>query len=90
MKNEFSSQERVIGPGDEEVEEDEEMDEEAVKKHAAFVKARGRHYSNEAEAMKRARALMDEDEEEISNLEKRAEDIPMAERAKVNGAKHDT
>ncbi|KIJ69798.1 hypothetical protein HYDPIDRAFT_77607 [Hydnomerulius pinastri MD-312] len=38
-------------PGDE-VETEEEMDEEAAAKHAAFVRARGRHYSNEAEAMK--------------------------------------
>ncbi|KAN0097102.1 hypothetical protein V8E55_001548 [Tylopilus felleus] len=37
-------------PGDEV--ETEEMDEEAAAKHAAFVRARGRHYSNEAEAMK--------------------------------------
>ncbi|KAJ7246563.1 hypothetical protein B0H12DRAFT_1021178 [Mycena haematopus] len=36
----------------EEVELDEEMDEETAAKHAAFVRARGRHYSNEAEAMK--------------------------------------
>ncbi|KAF8914265.1 hypothetical protein CPB84DRAFT_75969 [Gymnopilus junonius] len=38
-------------PG-EEVEFEEEMDEETAAKHAAFVRARGRHYSNEAEAMK--------------------------------------
>ncbi|CAK5275295.1 unnamed protein product [Mycena citricolor] len=35
-----------------ELEEDEEMDEETAAKHADFVRARGRHYSNEAEAMK--------------------------------------
>ncbi|KAG5651148.1 hypothetical protein H0H81_009720 [Sphagnurus paluster] len=50
-------------PG-EEVEFDEEMDEETAAKHAAFVRARGRHYSNEAEAMKRAAQLMDEDDDE--------------------------
>jgi len=61
------------------------MDEEAAKKHAEFVKARGRHYSNEAEAMKRARKLMVEEEE----LEKEANDVPMDEHsAKVNGVKH--
>jgi len=49
-------------PG-EEVEFDEEMDEESASKHAEFVRARGRHYSNEAEAMKRA-AQMDEDEDD--------------------------
>ncbi|KAF9567389.1 hypothetical protein CPC08DRAFT_627043 [Agrocybe pediades] len=38
-------------PG-EEVEFEEEMDEETALKHAEFVRARGRHYSNEAEAMK--------------------------------------
>ncbi|KAI1796056.1 hypothetical protein LXA43DRAFT_1090153 [Ganoderma leucocontextum] len=50
-------------PGDE-IEVEEEMDEEAAAKHAAFVRARGRHYSNEAEAMKMAKKLMDEEEEE--------------------------
>ncbi|KAF7775760.1 hypothetical protein Agabi119p4_4153 [Agaricus bisporus var. burnettii] len=54
----------VGGDRGEEVEEDEEMDEEAAAKHAAFVRARGRHYSNEAEAMKRAAQLMDEDDED--------------------------
>ncbi|KAF9226865.1 hypothetical protein BS17DRAFT_776252 [Gyrodon lividus] len=34
------------------------MDEEAAAKHAAFVRARGRHYSNEAEAMKVRSRLM--------------------------------
>ncbi|KAI9000689.1 hypothetical protein BD414DRAFT_405222 [Trametes punicea] len=58
-------------PGDE-VEFEEEMDEEAAKKHAEFVRARGRHYSNEAEAMKvRAIAgmiLMEEEDEESSSV----------------------
>lgn len=49
-------------PGDE-VEVEEEMDEETAAKHAAFVRARGRHYSNEAEAMKRAARMMADDEE---------------------------
>ncbi|KAH9942564.1 hypothetical protein B0H21DRAFT_750952 [Amylocystis lapponica] len=49
-------------PGDE-IEFDEEMDEETAAKHAAFVRARGRHYSNEAEAMKMAKRLMDEEDE---------------------------
>ena len=72
-KDDFSKKGKTIGPDDEEVEEEEEMDEEgkpqplirlfenidrsnrpllAARKHAEFVKARGRHYSNEAEAMK--------------------------------------
>ncbi|KAF8165628.1 hypothetical protein B0H34DRAFT_689867 [Crassisporium funariophilum] len=38
-------------PG-EEVEFEEEMDEETAAKHKDFIQARGRHYSNEAEAMK--------------------------------------
>ncbi|KAI0751128.1 hypothetical protein C8Q80DRAFT_1155690 [Daedaleopsis nitida] len=53
-------------PGDE-VEFEEEMDEETAKKHAAFVRARGRHYSNEAEAMKMAKRLMADDEDEESS-----------------------
>ncbi|KAH0840244.1 hypothetical protein J3R83DRAFT_1251 [Lanmaoa asiatica] len=48
----------------------EEMDEEAAAKHAAFVRARGRHYSNEAEAMKKAALLMDdEDDDETGKAE---------------------
>ncbi|KAI3616697.1 protein phosphatase regulatory subunit glc9 [Moniliophthora roreri] len=37
-------------------------------KHAAFVRARGRHYSNEAEAMKRAAKLMAEEDDDIEAL----------------------
>jgi len=44
--------------------EEEEMDEETAAKHQAFVKARGRHYSNEAQAMKLAAKLMAEEDEE--------------------------
>ncbi|KAJ6616218.1 hypothetical protein B0H10DRAFT_1405844 [Mycena sp. CBHHK59/15] len=53
LPNEARHEIRADGrePG-EEVELDEEMDEETAAKHAAFVRARGRHYSNEAEAMK--------------------------------------
>ncbi|KAI0722318.1 hypothetical protein C8T65DRAFT_628944 [Cerioporus squamosus] len=55
-------------PGDE-VEFEEEMDEETARKHAAFVRARGRHYSNEAEAMKMAKKLMEEDDDtEVSSV----------------------
>ncbi|KAJ7167652.1 hypothetical protein C8R46DRAFT_1093698 [Mycena filopes] len=44
-RGEIRADERETG---EEVELDEEMDEETAAKHAAFVRARGRHYSNEA------------------------------------------
>jgi protein phosphatase inhibitor 2 len=50
-------------PG-EEVEVDEEMTEESAAKRAEFLRARDRHYSNEAEVMKRASQMMDEDEDE--------------------------
>ncbi|KAF8559441.1 hypothetical protein OG21DRAFT_1480784 [Imleria badia] len=53
-------------PGEEP--ESEEMDEEAAAKHAAFVRARGRHYSNEAEAMKKAASFMDEEEDEENKV----------------------
>jgi protein phosphatase inhibitor 2 len=56
----------VAGSPGEEVETEEEMDEEAAAKHAAFVRARGRHYSNEAEAMKRAAKMVDDEDEEAS------------------------
>jgi len=52
------------GVGAGEVEEDEELTPEAAEKHAAFVRARGRHYSNEGAAMKRAKELIEDDEEE--------------------------
>jgi len=48
-----------------EVELEEEMDEETAAKHAAFVRARKGHYSNEAEAMKKAAELTDDDDEEL-------------------------
>jgi len=50
----------VHGDGD-------ELDPEAQAKHEAFLLARGRHYSNEAEAMKRAQQLMDDEEEEAGD-----------------------
>ncbi|KAG8783678.1 hypothetical protein FRC12_019466 [Ceratobasidium sp. 428] len=56
-----------------EIEEDE-MDEESAEKHAAFIKARGRHYSNEAEAMKRAQQLMDQDDDDEGDDEEMRED----------------
>ncbi|KAG6815660.1 hypothetical protein H0H87_012571 [Tephrocybe sp. NHM501043] len=60
-RREIRADDRETG---EEVEVEEEMDEETAAKHAAFVRARGRHYSNEAEAMKRAAQLMDDDDDE--------------------------
>jgi len=71
----------------EEVETEEEMDEEAAAKHEAFVRARGRHYSNEAEAMKRAAKMMDEEDEETNEPEV----SPLAdgvEAVAINGAVH--
>lgn len=52
-----------VGVGGE-IEEEEEMSPEAAEKHAAFVRARGRHYSNEAEAMKLAQRLMAQEDDE--------------------------
>lgn len=80
-------------PGDEV--EFEEMDEEAAAKHAAFLRARGRHYSNEAEAMKVAAKLMeDEDEEdESASIDHSVDEdsvmsVDEEAPAKVNGAFH--
>jgi protein phosphatase inhibitor 2 len=64
----------------------------AVEKHAAFVRARGRHYSGEAEAMRRAKQLLDKEEDEDDKMgggggeeveEPLKESIPGA--PKVNG-----
>ncbi|KAK7696290.1 hypothetical protein QCA50_000944 [Cerrena zonata] len=82
-------------PGDE-VEFEEEMDEETAAKHAAFVRARGRHYSNEAEAMKMAKQLMEaEDDEDTSSMDhanddtdSASQDISMNEDVEVNGVVH--
>jgi len=49
--------------------EEEEMDEEAAAKHDAFLKARGRHYSNEAEAMKLAQELLKNEEDDEASFE---------------------
>lgn len=63
----------LIRNGDEVLEDEEILDEETVAKRAEFRKARGRHYSNEAEAMKRAQALMaaenDEDDDGDSDMQ---------------------
>ncbi|GJJ07182.1 hypothetical protein Clacol_001382 [Clathrus columnatus] len=67
--------------GDGAVEFGEEMDEETAARHAAFVRARGRHYSNEAEALKRAQRLLAEEEEELAedeNKKSSEEDIDEA------------
>ncbi|EPQ59192.1 hypothetical protein GLOTRDRAFT_109575 [Gloeophyllum trabeum ATCC 11539] len=76
--------------------EEEEMDEETAAKHEAFVKARGRHYSNEAQAMKLAAKLMEEeDDDDAAETDSRAdtasEDVSMEDSAadevspRVNG-----
>ncbi|KAJ7591441.1 hypothetical protein C8J56DRAFT_1047649 [Mycena floridula] len=68
----------------EEVEFEEEMDEETAQKHAAFVRARGRHYSQEAEAMKLAAKLAAEEDEAAEDDE--PEEIPPM--PKMNGIGH--
>ncbi|KAG7447597.1 uncharacterized protein BT62DRAFT_930612 [Guyanagaster necrorhizus] len=78
-------------PGSE-VELDEEMDEETAAKHAAFVRARGRHYSNEAEAMKRAAKLMAEEDDDNAEGDDDASDhsvppVPPLS-SKLNGIDH--
>ncbi|KAF8239040.1 hypothetical protein L208DRAFT_1386907 [Tricholoma matsutake] len=70
-------------PGEEVEFEEEEMDEEAAAKHAAFVRARGRHYSNEAEAMKRAAQLMDEEDDDSQDAGLHELDKPT-----TNGIQH--
>ncbi|GBE79857.1 predicted protein [Sparassis crispa] len=80
-------------PGDE-IEFEEEMDEETAAKHAAFVRARGRHYSNEAEAMKMAKKLMEEDDEEsVVSVDHSVDDdsamsVDEESPAKMNGIVH--
>ncbi|KAJ8582220.1 hypothetical protein M405DRAFT_831031 [Rhizopogon salebrosus TDB-379] len=69
LPNEARGEIRAMeGDKGEEVETDEEMDEEAAAKHAAFVRARGRHYSNEAEAMKRAAQMIKDEDEGTSDM----------------------
>ncbi|EIM87868.1 uncharacterized protein STEHIDRAFT_138415 [Stereum hirsutum FP-91666 SS1] len=72
--------------------EEEEMDEETQAKHEAFIKARGRHYSNEAEAMKMAQKLMEEEDDDAEEETNGAvdDDVSMNgdEPPKVNGVVH--
>ncbi|KAI9462061.1 hypothetical protein F5148DRAFT_1214450 [Russula earlei] len=60
--------------------DEEVMSPEAAAKHEAFLKARGRHYSNEAEAMKRAAKLMEEDDDDSQG-----EGVQVPPVRKVNG-----
>ncbi|KAK2465999.1 hypothetical protein APHAL10511_001640 [Amanita phalloides] len=46
----------------------EEMDPEAAAKHAEFLRARGRHYSGEAEAMKRAKQMLEKEEDDEDKM----------------------
>lgn len=62
----------------------------AQAKHEAFLLARGRHYSNEAEAMKRAQELIEAEEEDADGSpdtmevdEGADEDTPRTGRSKV-------
>ncbi|KAJ7682298.1 hypothetical protein DFH06DRAFT_1075939 [Mycena polygramma] len=71
----------------EEVELDEEMDEETAVKHAEFVRARGRHYSNEAEAMKLAAKLLSEEEDDQETEESTIPDVPPLP-TQMNGVGH--
>ncbi|CAK5262857.1 unnamed protein product [Mycena citricolor] len=68
-----------------ELEEDEEMDEETAAKHADFVRARGRHYSNEAEAMKLAAKLLEEEDGDSEDVE--VPPVPPLP-SKINGIGH--
>ncbi|KAF7792838.1 hypothetical protein EIP86_003939 [Pleurotus ostreatoroseus] len=75
-------------PGDE-IEEGEEIDEETAAKHAAFIRARGRHYSNEAEAMKRAKKLIEEEDgESVDNASVQDHDMDEDSPVQVNGVVH--
>ncbi|KAI0247180.1 hypothetical protein BJV78DRAFT_1157380 [Lactifluus subvellereus] len=60
--------------------DEEAMSPEAAAKHEAFLKARGRHYSNEAEAMKRAAQLTDDEDDDSQ-----AEEPPVPPVPRVNG-----
>jgi len=61
--------------------DEEDLSPEAVAKHEAFLKARGRHYSNEAEAMKRAAHLMEEEDDDSPSEGAQVPPVP-----RVNGA----
>jgi len=82
------------GSAGEEVEFDEEMDEETAAKHAEFVRARGRHYSNEAEAMKRAAKLIEDEDDDSTgpiddaSMDESIEDTNIPPVPKINGVGH--
>ncbi|KAJ7639269.1 hypothetical protein FB45DRAFT_905150 [Roridomyces roridus] len=83
-RHEIRADERETG---EEVELDEEMDEETAAKHAAFVRARGRHYSNEAEAMKLAAKLLKEEDDQDADDSADIPDVPPLP-TQMNGVGH--
>ncbi|KAF7302112.1 Cutinase [Mycena indigotica] len=62
----------------------------AAAKHAAFVRARGRHYSNEAEAMKMAARLLREEEDDEGNEDDAVDEVPPVPPLppSVNGVTH--
>jgi len=69
------------GEVEEATSDEEDLSPEAVAKHEAFLKARGRHYSNEAEAMKRAAQLMEEEDDDSPNDGAQVPPVPQ-----INGA----
>jgi len=72
------------GEVQEESSDEEPMSPETAAKHEAFLKARGRHYSNEAEAMKRAAQISDSSEEEEDSTGDGV--VPPLPKAKANGS----
>lgn len=75
--------------GEVDIASEEEMGEEAAAKHAAFVQARGKHYSNEGEAMKRAmKQLEAEEEDEEEDGDRDDASMDDQEATAVNGINH--
>jgi protein phosphatase inhibitor 2 len=94
-RGEIRSDKRETGE-EVEVASEEEMSEETAAKHAAFIHARGKHYSNEAEAMKRAIKQLEDEEDDSGTGENKVEyddddssmnDYPIEPPA-VNGRNH--
>lgn len=67
--------------------EEEELTPEQEAKHQEFVKARGRHYSNEGEAMRKSKELLEKEleEEEDEGEEEEGEMDGVEETGETNG-----
>ncbi|TIA98029.1 hypothetical protein E3P94_00587 [Wallemia ichthyophaga] len=67
VRSELRGQQRIVNTGTEDEHEYGDETEQDVEKHKDFEKKRGKHYSNEAEAMRKAAALIAKEDDDDDN-----------------------